>query len=156
MHQATACKTVSLASSFSCALKNKGLEMLTFLGEKWFWSVNFLLLDHRAIFPPAFLLAYAYAMQVIIYNWEKQAMQVCVLHQVRVLQSRSRWRLWRTNDRLVRFCFSTRLQLMILLMWLFYFFSLRYIGQNDLSPFYNSYYATLFKYTHNLLQFIVF
>ena len=28
MQQATACKTVNLAVSFSCALKNKGLEML--------------------------------------------------------------------------------------------------------------------------------
>ena len=31
------------------------------------------------------------------------------------------------------------------------FFSLRYIGQNDLSPFNNSYYTTLFKYTHNFI-----
>ena len=30
MQQATACKTVNVAASFSCALKNKGLEMLTF------------------------------------------------------------------------------------------------------------------------------
>ena len=34
VQQSTAFKRVNLAASFSCSLKNKGLEMLTFLGEK--------------------------------------------------------------------------------------------------------------------------
>ena len=38
---------------------------------------------------------------------KRQAMWVCPLHPVRVLQSANTQGLWRTNDKLERFCFLT-------------------------------------------------
>ena len=90
-------------------------------------------------------------MRVIIYNWGKASdAGLCITSgmssskpkQVKIVEDQ-----WQTCEVL----FLNKIAIDDIINVVILFFSLRYIGQNDLSPFYNAYYATLFKYTHNFI-----